>query len=139
MYTEFVFAAELKEDLSQEIVAVLEYLTRKRVDVPQTPEHEFFRCERWRSILRSDSYYFPGKTHSSFDWDDIVDQYFLTVRSSLKNHDSEIEKFVAWITPYLAETEGTFLGHKRHELATIPTLIFHPNNLVIPEIPQIQT
>lgn len=126
MYTELVLGVELKP--TSEVLDILRYMLG---DVEERPEcinrddHELFKTERWECMLRCDSYYFDGQTDSKLFVDNLykdAPMYFLNVRSNLKNYDSEIEKFMDWLAPYIA-TNG-FLGYKRYEEADDPTLIY---------------
>lgn len=124
MYTEFHFNVKLKANTPKEIISILNYaLNNKKVFIT-LPEHEFFDTSRWRSMLRSDSSYFNSDTNSTLRQDKIDKVYFLCIRCNLKNYDNEIELFIAWIKPYLNESEGNFLGFSRYEETQIPTLIY---------------
>lgn len=128
MYTALHFAAELKKDTPEEVIGVLKLMAEAKVpfsDPENLPDHEFFRTERWRRLFTMDSYYHRADTHCSFRFDDISQAYYLTVTSNIKNYDSEIEKFINWIEPYLEASEGDFLGYSRYEETEQPTLIYH--------------
>jgi hypothetical protein len=125
MYTEIHFNSELKKNLPESIVKVLQYMIDgERENEPELPDHEFFKCRRWSSLFRMDSYYFDADTHSTLRFDDISNAYYLCVRANLKNYDSEIQKFINWIMPYLDKSEGEFLGFYRYEGTEEPTLIY---------------
>lgn len=124
MYTEIHFNSEMRDDIPTEVVGVLKYMVGE-IDMPKVlPEHDFFQCGRWAMLFRCDSYYFDADTHSELRWDEISESYYLCVRSNLKNYDSEIEKFIDWIDPYLAKYSGDFLGFYRYEETEVPTLIY---------------
>lgn len=123
MYTEIHFNSELKQNLPEDVVNILQYMIDSKNE-PVLPDHEFFMCDRWRSLFRMDSYYFDADTHSTLRFDEISHAYYLCVRANLKNYDSEIEKFLDWITPYLAKDEGEFLGFYRYEENEQPILIY---------------
>jgi hypothetical protein len=129
MYTELHFNAELKRNVPGAVVDVLQYMLN---GVPEllgpTPEHALFTTDRWTYMLRSDSYYFSADTHSTLRFDEISRSYYLCVRCNLKNYCNEIEHFVDWITPYLDELPGAFLGFKRYESTDQPTLLFMPGD-----------
>lgn len=126
MYTEFVFASELKRDLPSEVEQVLKTMTEGYGfdELLIIPDHDFFKCDRWTMLFTCDSYYFDGKTSASFEYDNISKSYYLTVRSNLKNYDSEIEKFLQWIKPYLDIYGNKFLGYYMYEEYESPTLIY---------------
>lgn len=126
MYTEFVFASELKRDLPSEVEQVLKTMTEGYGfdELSIIPDQDFFKCDRWTMLFTCDSYYFDGKTSTSFEYDNISKSYYLTVRSNLKNYDSEIEKFLQWIKPYLDIYGNKFLGYYMYEEYESPTLIY---------------
>ena len=95
------------------------------VDKPTAlPKHPLFEGDtRWTWMLRSDSYYFAGDTHSTIRFDDIGKCFYLCIRCNLKNYDEEIEHFINWIMPYLAHQPGDFLGFYRIEETQIMTPI----------------
>ena len=124
MYTEFHFNVKLKKDVPQNVVDVLNFMLLETKAEPSLPEHPLFATDRWRVMLVMDSYYFHADTHSTLRFDDISRAYYLCIRCNLKNYNSEIEKFVSWITPYLDEWPGDFLGFSRYEGTEQPTLLF---------------
>lgn len=129
MYTEFHFNSRLKKDTPKEVIQVLRCMLDADKDgeteLSKIPDHELFKTDRWACMLRMASYYFDADTHSTLRFDTIADQYFLCVRCNLKNYDSEIEKFIDWIKPYLDKYEGNFLGFYRYEETETPTLIYY--------------
>jgi len=129
MYTEFNFAAKLKSDAPKEVFHALDVLVNRAVmRVEDMPDHEFFKCERWRMLAWCRSAYFDAEPHSYFgkprEWEN---EYTVQILCNLKNYDGEIEKFVDWITPYLDCIDGQFLGYSRYEEFTKPNLLNHPN------------
>lgn len=123
MYTEFHFNSRLKQDVPKEIVDTLTYMLEETT-APKLPDHELFKTARWEFMLRSDSYYFDADTLSTLRYDEIAEAYVLCIRCNLKNYNSEIEKFIKWIMPYLDRMDGDFLGFLRYEEDELPTLIF---------------
>lgn len=124
MYTEFHFNVELKKDVPQEVVEVLKFMLGDIVVEPKLPTHPLFETDRWRVMLGMDSYCFHADTHSTLRLEDIGNCYYLCIRCNLKNYNDEIEKFISWITPYLEQFPGDFLGFSRYEETEQPTLIF---------------
>ena len=122
MYTEFHFNAEVQDD--NDVLAVLRYMIDGDSEPLPLPDHPLFDTDRWRVMLRMDSYYFDADTHSTLRADCQGGQY-LCIRCNLKNYDGEIEKFIDWITPHLKKHEGDFLGFYRYEETEQPTLIHH--------------
>lgn len=125
MYTELVCALELRENTPSEILDVIRYMLDETDELERTPDHKLFKTSRWEFMLRSDSYYFDGTSHSFLKQDNLTPDrpmYFLNIRCNLKNYDNEIDKFIDWISLY-AETTG-FIGYKRYEEDEEPTLIY---------------
>lgn len=111
MYTELVFAARLRPKLPKKVLAILEFMVSKDSDWKEPPEdipvHPFFQTERWTRLFRCGSYYFGiHKPHAILEWDDISTSYSLSTRSSLKNYEDEIGKFLDWIRPYVSQGSG---------------------------------
>ena len=126
MYTELVLGIEIEP--TTEVLDILHYMLGDIEDQPECikqSNHELFKTSRWAIVLRCDSYYFDGQTDSKLFVDNLYEDepmYYLNVRSNLKNYDSEIEKFMDWLSPYI-KTDG-FLGYKRYEEDDDPTLIY---------------
>lgn len=123
LYTEFVFAAELSERIPLNVLNILKSMTTDNAcsaTLINIPDHPFFRTERGELLACCDSAYFPGETHSCLQYN--MCYYSLTIRSCIKNYDSEIELFLDWIKPYII-TNG-FLGYMRCEELNDPTLIY---------------
>lgn len=127
MYTELHFNVELKRDVPDEALALLQYMVNpaaKKADVPPLlPDHPLFKTARWDYMLGCDSYYFPADTHSTLRLDDIAKAWYLCIRCNLKNYDGEIGKFLDWVLPY-ADAGTECLGYYRYEENDDPTLIY---------------
>jgi len=130
MYTELVCAFELKRDTPESVITILTYMCegkgKELREFMTLPNHELFKTARWEYMLNSDSYYFDGRTNSIIRYDDISRSYFVTIRCNLKNYDSEIQKFIDWIKPYIygAGRRDKFIGYYRCEENRDPTLIY---------------
>lgn len=124
MYTELNIGVNLIPETPKNIIEILEYmLGENENDNIETTNHPLFLTDRWRYMLRCDSYYFDSRTDSSMSKDDITKRYELNVRCNLKNYDNEIDLFLNFIQPYL-DTFG-FLGYTRYEEYDEPTLIYN--------------
>ena len=123
MYTEFHLNVELRQDTPDDVVVILQYMVDhdEHKERPRTPDHPLFRMERWKWMLLCDSYYFAADTHSTLSLD--YGTYYLCIRCNLKNYEGEIEAFIDWLRPYVAEHRG-FSGFLRYEEARDPTLIY---------------
>ncbi len=143
MYTEFVFAAELKPDVSEQVLGILRYLTNHEAvslrQRPHTPLHLFFKCRLWEIVLIGNSHCFPGDACSTLKFDDEMEKWTITIRSNIKNYDGEIEAFLDWITPHLHAYEDKFQGYFHYEDVDVPTLIYYPNRLIVPTVPGIDS
>lgn len=123
MYTELYIAAEIRKDISNIELEILNYMFANGEKPVELPAHAFFACERWDRIGQHASYYFIPKAISKF-WSDVNgDCYFLVSLSNLKNYDGEINKFIDWIRPLLA-SEVKHIGHYRYEEAVNPTILY---------------
>lgn len=125
MYTELNICFDLAKDTPKNVISILKYLIEETDINCALPKHDFFKCDRWKTIARGDSYYFQGLTKSSIKYDNILYTWKVNIRANLKNYDMEIEKFLGWIAPYIAE-DG-FLGYTRYEEFEDPTLIYREN------------
>lgn len=122
MYTELNIGVDLAPSTPDNVIKILDYmLGDEEVDI-DIPDHPLFQTEGWRYMLRSDSYYFDGRTDSSITYDVITKRYNLNVRCNLKNYDGEISKFLDFIFPYV-RTYG-FIGYTRYEEFELPYLIW---------------
>lgn len=70
MYTAIHFYSELKKDVPNEVIEILEYmLDFDNKPEPKLPDHPLFKTERWRFMLVCDSYYFDEDTYSALRLD----------------------------------------------------------------------
>lgn len=111
MYTELIFGASLKKETPKEIIDILDWMINSedliKSKYPETPEHEFFKCERWKYLFKMSSYYFGVSDSHSSMWRDSLDtEWIISTRSNIKNYDSEIEKFIDWIKPWISGGSG---------------------------------
>ena len=121
MYTEVNLGLSFKDNTPDEVIKILKCLLSEEEWVQDLPEHNFFKCDRFKFVLISNSYYFDSITDSKMELDNIDGKYHLNVRSNLKNYNSEIQNFIDYISPYI-DTEG-FIGYMRYEEDDDPTLI----------------
>jgi hypothetical protein len=128
MYTELVMACGLQKNVPEEVIETLKYMIGDTVYLPTVPIHALFETDRWKHMLRSDSYYFDGDTNSTLNYDDISEAYQLTIRCNLKNYCDEIQHFLNWIYPN-TYTRG-FVGYYRYEESENPTLIYFDDNAI---------
>lgn len=118
-YTRVRFASVLRSDTPVDVVDLLSAVaagdwSRAEEIVPQ---HEFFKAERWDALLRG-RYAAPRwpEADGKLTFDRNADgSYSLAFHSSTKNYDDEVDKFVAWIGPYVASPPGEVLGEYERE------------------------
>ncbi len=120
MYTELHYNVELRKDVPDPVIAMLEHMLDLDKPCPSI-NHPLFQTARWPIMLRMSSAYFPARTHSELFKE--YDQWHLGVRCNLKNYESEIEKFCEWLDPYIDAFEGDFLGFSRYEESQDPVII----------------
>jgi hypothetical protein len=136
MYTELYLCCNIKKDLPEDVLAVLQYLFDQGPEPKLLPFHPYFVTERWDHIGNSSSYYFVPRFVRDFKWNSLEEGYCLTIRCDLKNYDREIERFLAWIHPYIEATPEDHLGHIRYEEDPKPTLIYYGKDCLILEVPK---
>ena len=121
MYTQLFLSVTLEDDTPADVLDVIQELSYGNT-VENPPEHPFFSCGRYHMLFCGDSAYFGGSSICRFNRDNLE----LTIVSSLKNYDSEIEKFINWIIPYVSYGAGTddLLGYYIYEESEEPTLIY---------------
>lgn len=122
MYTELHYNVELPKETPQQVLNTLRLMLGE-VDHAELPDHPLFSTDRWRMMLRCDSYYFSADTHSTLRFDENGDCFYLCIRCNVKNYCQEIEQFIAWLDPYVYAFEGDFLGFHRYEESEDPVLI----------------
>ena len=126
MYTELVFKASIREDVPDDVDAVLDFLFNTSLRPTQVPDHPFFQCDRWQMIGRCSSF-----SHTPFALSQYADPNrpdakggYVFSRSDLKNYDHEVQHFLDWIDPYIDELSGTCIGWTWYEDEDAPTLVF---------------
>ena len=117
MYTELYLAVELNKDMPEDIINWIND-SELRNDVPSRISNFGF----------SSSYYFDGIACKKFTYDEISNSYYLTTRFDLKNYDSEIQKLLSILEPYI--TSSGHIGHIRYEEDDYPTMIFLNDNKI---------
>lgn len=126
MYTELIFSAGFIKDLPDEVVDTLKYMISGEDRPEHLPSHEFFDSGAVTWLLRGRSYYFADTIDPRLRFDKIGKNWILSSRSNIKNYDNEIELFLDWIKPYIAEGSGLreFYAIVCHEEQEIPTIYY---------------
>jgi len=130
MYTEFFFRAMVKKDLPEGVTRVLEYFGRVTDDPPaddQLPDHPLFKCYRWSMLGHGSGILFNSS--SAFTNPDWRGFRGLSMWCEFKNYDSEIEKFIDWIGPYLAGSYPEFVGFSLYEEDDAPCIYMSPEGV----------
>ena len=121
MYTELDLKVAIKDD--PVVVDVLKDIaTDGSSTIKGRLDHPFFKTNRCDAVGWGGSYYFQ------FRYDEIAKCWFLTTCFNLKNYDSEIEKFLDWLCPYIL-TEG-YLGTYWYEEQEEPINIYKENGKI---------
>ena len=125
MYTKLVVDLRFKDYLPDNVVLGLKImvgeLSFEDFSQSELPNHRFFETSRWKSMLRTCSYYHTPFSLSELHYDSISKRYYLTSSSDFKNYDGEINQFFDFISDYV---EVGFLGYSLYEEDETPTLYF---------------
>jgi hypothetical protein len=117
MYTELRVCCRLKKDTPEAVIKALQWMTdgdcRNEHAWLYALDHPFFKCGRWSVIFRGGSVYFDDPTSSAMVR--FRDQWHLLSVANFKNYDSEISKFVDWISPYIDAQPGEVWATHRYE------------------------
>jgi hypothetical protein len=132
-YTEFIFKAKLRQDTPDNVIEVLKRVlidrdlghnktlfTTKDVSTPDI-DHPFFKCNNWYGLFLCTNWgdIQGGRMYRhGFYWK-------LDIHTEFRNYDSEIEKFVNWITPFVVgRKKKQYLGCYRNENMNAPINIY---------------
>jgi hypothetical protein len=126
MYTEIIFGAGFITDIPEYVINTIKKLVNGDELDETIPDHLFFKSERPWLLRSGGSYYFPGTVEPKLYFDDIPKQWYLHFRTNIKNYDNEIEKFLDWIKPYIADGVGNrnFYAIVTYEEADEPTIYY---------------
>lgn len=129
MYTELYLSVRLKKDIPAEVDQVLRHLFNEQIELDSLPKHEFFDCPRWECIGSMSSFYFAPESLSSYF--SAGRSKFIISRSDLKNYDSEIEKFLNFLEPYIDAGVATHIGHVRYEEDRHPMILMYESTGIV--------
>lgn len=119
MYTELVIKCSIKDEIPEQVHKILQTMFGDGDYYEgELPNHPFFSRQRWRNIGRSSSYYHIPKAISYYNFG------YLFSRSDLKNYENEIDLFLDWLDPYIAEIPGQCIGWVWYEEFKEPTLVY---------------
>lgn len=124
MYQELYLNAKLKNDIPENILTILKYMSGD-MSIEQLPitSDALFKTENWQYMLQSESSRFDLAARSTIDYSPVDDCYILRVSCSLNNNEQQIEKFLGFINSYLDKKEGQFLGYIRTEDSDTPYIL----------------
>src|SRR6266581_3359389 len=127
VWTEAVITCELKNDVPQQVINVLNYLINPVEDLAtrEIPSHPFFQRPDWHMTLAMDCAYFPGDTIGVLKRDEYSSAYHLTIRCKVK-YGGLVTGLLHWLAPYMA-TQG-FLGYRREDENDEITLLYRIND-----------
>lgn len=117
-YTEINFGASLRSDTPKNIIDTLRYIANRDTESDKNLESDdpvliadenlIEKYHLW-SVMRSCSYYFGISDSISKMWYSncgFNGYWMISFRSSCKNYDRRLEKFVEWIRPYIDKGSG---------------------------------
>lgn len=112
-YTRLQLKAMLKSSTPPQVIAVLkDAAALRQTPASELPAHPFFKSEWWANALhgRGGLAYYPSATGvmSLSSGDD--GRMELSVHSSFKNGDPELDKLCSWLGPYLDHAPGDVVG-----------------------------
>jgi hypothetical protein len=115
-WNELVLACDLKTDVPQIAIDVLDFLVKPPSDTPtqaiSPPDHHFFTFEAWPWLLDGRTNYFPGDSFALLRSDEKEPHTFrFTARTMVRGGEEMIAAFLHWLAPY-CETQG-FVGYTR--------------------------
>jgi (2Fe-2S) ferredoxin len=118
-WNELVLACNLIGDVPPQVIDILEFLVKPRLDKHQnyeriaTPSHAFFEEDQyWQSFFVADTAYFDGDAYAKLTYDELASEYKFTGRALIRKGYYFIGGFLHWLAPYCREGNG-FAGYTR--------------------------
>ena len=107
MYTELILGCSLSKDTPKVCIDTLDFLINETSAKASESVKAFIKEYELDYLLYGSSYYF-GMSRSSraFWYDKIANDYRISVRSSIKNYQNQIEKFLSYIKLYVTCGSG---------------------------------
>lgn len=123
MYTELFISTRIVDD--KKVIDILKYMIGETDIMSELPDHKLFKvCDRWDFMLKCSSYYFVPRVIHLLEYDDIGKYWCFINRSDFKNYDNEVNLFIDWIKPYLADKDEMF-AYSRYEEDKEPTIYYN--------------
>jgi hypothetical protein len=126
MYTEIYINVDLKEDVSEEVIKVLQAICSVNDSNYTLIEEQWDNKypKKWLHLFRSCSYYTPNTFCRYLHYDKVSEQWSLLGKGDIKNYGEEIQAFFEWIKPSVDDCSGSFIGYYKYELDDHPTLVY---------------
>lgn len=110
-YTDLEIRVKLRSDVPAEVLRLLEAANDPRYDIETyrpLPDHELFSTSRWDWIVSAVGT--SGEYAANGILVDGEDGRYVERKCSLKNYDSDIEKFLDWLSPFVDSEQGSVVG-----------------------------
>jgi len=114
IYTEIVIHCAIDTDIS------LSDLENIRAWLGLSNKEEMKPLPLYFDVFGETSHYRPGASQRSLVFE--TDQWYLTLRASIKNYDASIQIFLKQLAA--SSLDRGFVGYIRHEFEENPTLVF---------------
>lgn len=105
MYTELTLGCRLSENTPKVCLDALDFCINKRGNLYPKLE-EFIDRYDLEYLVNSSSVYFGFNLPVHIFESTFANEYVLFIRSSCKNYDSQIEKFLRYLEPYIVKGSG---------------------------------
>lgn len=122
MYTEIFVNVDLKPDTPEDVLAVLRAMCGDENQAPLKG-----KPTRWDRLFSNGSYYHRLTSCAKLTYDKTAGHWSLLGKGDIKNYESEIEAFFAWLMPWIDGEEGDFIGYHRYEECQAPELVLLAN------------
>lgn len=120
-YTELHLNVRFSRHTPEQVIHTLSWMLSEGPMPLAMPDHPLFETDRFAGMLRSGSAYFGNATPSAMHKELDTGEHVLSVHTSFKNYNDEIDKFIDWISPWV---DDDFLGYFRQEGIREPTLVY---------------
>lgn len=126
MYTELIFGCSLKKSTPSYITEALNHvINNKHPYIISEEASKFIDDYKLNKLIWCSSFYFGvNNAHSMCFYNTTSEEWVVSFRSNCKNYDNEIEAFITFITPFVAQGSGStdIFAIVQYEEADYPTL-----------------
>ena len=128
MYSDFYLKVRLVKPLPEVVKRALrEMEVGFRAPSITGIDHPFFQTQRWNMVWRGS---YVGEEFDEAPDESSFKNGTLTITSAIKNYENEYQKFMDWLSPYVAEQNGAVVGKYQYEEDDEPTsIIFRDGKL----------